>query len=101
MLVNRIQYWNSANPDWNNVEVTQFSYTDYTAGTGYHSGYNANAHPGGDRTCLSYEWRTTRTSNPDGSWETKFEGKLRFTGGTGQVQWIIERDSYLAMASAA
>ena len=35
MLVNRIQFWNSANPDWNNVEVTQFSYTDYTAGTGY------------------------------------------------------------------
>src|SRR5207247_569697 len=32
MLVNRIQFWNSANPDWNNVEVTQFSYTDYTAG---------------------------------------------------------------------
>src|SRR5437867_1712940 len=32
MLVNRIQFWNSANLDWNNVEVTQFSYTDYTAG---------------------------------------------------------------------
>src|SRR2546428_10477979 len=49
-LVNRIQFWNSPNPDWNNVEVTQFSYTEYTAGTGYYSGYNNNAHPRGVRT---------------------------------------------------
>ena len=100
MLVNRIQFWNSANPDWNNVEVTQFSYTDYTAGTGYHSGYNVNVHPGGDRTFLSYEGRTTRTTNPDGSWEAKFEGKLRFTGGTGKFQGITGQGSYLGKASA-
>ena len=49
-LFNRLQFWNSADPDWRNVEVTQFSYTDYTAGTGYHSGYNVNGKfyvPGG------------------------------------------------------
>ena len=56
-LVNRLQSWTSADADWNNVAVTQFVYTDYTAGTGYHRGYNANVHPGGagDRTFISYE----------------------------------------------
>jgi len=83
-LFNRLQFWNSADPDWNNVAVTQFVYSDYTAGNGYHRGHNANVHPSGDRTFISYEGQTTRTMSPDGSWEAKFEGKMRFTGGTGK-----------------
>lgn len=100
-LVNRLQSWNSADPDWNNVAVTQFVYTDYTAGTGYHRGHNANVHPGGDRTFLSYEGQTTRTTNPDGSWDAKFEGKLRFTEGTGKFQGIAGEGTYIGKASAA
>src|SRR5713226_7117148 len=53
-LFNRLQTWNSADPDWNNVAVTQFVYSDYTAGAGYHRGHNANVHPSGDRTFISY-----------------------------------------------
>ena len=74
-LVTRLQSAHSAHSDWNNVALTQFVYTDYIDGTGYHRGHNADVHPGGDRTSTSYEGQTTRTANPDGSWESKFEGK--------------------------
>src|SRR3989442_8767271 len=79
MLVNRVQTWTSSDPAWNNLNVTQFVFSDYVAGTGYHRGHNGNVHPGGDRTFLTYEGRTTRTTNSDGSWESKFEGTMRFT----------------------
>src|SRR5262245_23346477 len=36
MLINRVQTWNSTDPEWNNVEVTQFVFSDYIAGSGYH-----------------------------------------------------------------
>jgi hypothetical protein len=100
-LVNRVQTWNSADPDWNNVAVTQFVFADYIGGTGYHRGYNVNVHPGGDRTFLSYEGRTTRTTNPDGSWEAKFEGTMRFTGGTGRFQGITGDGAYVGKGSAS
>ena len=101
MLVNRIQTWTSTDPDWNNVESNQFVYSDYTAGSGSHRGYNVNLHPGGDRTFTSYEGLTTRRTNADGSWEAKFEGKLRFTGGTGTFQGITGTGSYIGKASAS
>jgi len=100
-LFNRLQFWNSADPDWNNVAVTQFVYSDYTAGNGYHRGHNANIHPNGDRTFISYEGQTTRTMSPDGSWEAKFEGKMRFTGGTGKFQGITGQGTYIGKASSA
>jgi hypothetical protein len=81
MLVNRIQTWTSTDPDWNNVESNQFVYSDYTAGA-------------------SYEGLTTRRTNAEGSWEAKFEGKLRFTGGTGTFQGITGTGAYIGKASA-
>jgi hypothetical protein len=99
-LVNRVQTWNSADPDWNNVEVTQFVFADYVAGTGYPRGYWVNVHPGGDKTFLSYEGRTTRTANPDGSWESKFEGAMRFTGGTGKFQGITGEGRYVGKGAS-
>jgi hypothetical protein len=56
--------------------------------------------PSGDRTFTSYEGLTTRRTNADGSWEAKFEGKLRFTGGTGTFQGITGTGSYIGKASA-
>jgi len=100
-LVTRLQSWNSADPDWNNVEVTNFVFSDFTAGTGYHRGYNANVHPGGHRTFLGFEGRSNRTTNPDGSWESKFEGKLWFTGGTGKFQGVTGEGSYIGKSGAA
>jgi hypothetical protein len=99
-LVSRAQTWNSSDPDWNNVAVTQFVFSDYIAGQGSHRGHNVNVHPSGDRTFISYEGQTTRTSKPDGSWEAKFEGKMRFTGGTGKFQGITGNGAYIGMASA-
>jgi len=101
VLVTRLQSWNSADPDWNNVQVTNFFFSDYTAGTGAHRGYNANVHPGGHRTFFGFEGKTTRTTNPDGSWEAKFEGKLWFTGGTGKFQGITGEGAYIGKAAAA
>jgi hypothetical protein len=100
MLINRTQTWSSSDADWNNVGVTQFVFSDYIAGTGFHRGHNVNVHPGGDRTFIAYEGQTTRTSKPDGSWESKFEGKLRFTGGTGKFQGITGNGTYIGRASA-
>jgi hypothetical protein len=100
MLTNRVQTWNSTDPEWNNVEVTQFVFTDYIAGSGYHRGHNTNLHPGGDRTFISYEGQTMRTTNADGSWASKFEGTFRFTGGTGKFQGISGQGTYIGKASA-
>jgi hypothetical protein len=100
MLINRTQTWTSTDPAWNNVDVTQFVFSDYVAGTGYHRGHNVNVHPGGDRTFVSYEGRTTRTTNSDGSWESKFEGTMRFTGGTGTFQGVKGEGTYVGKASA-
>jgi hypothetical protein len=100
MLVNRVQTWTSSDPAWNNLNVTQFVFSDYVAGTGYHRGHNGNVHPGGDRTFLTYEGRTTRTTNSDGSWESKFEGTMRFTGGTGKFEGIKGEGRYVGKASA-
>ena len=83
VLVTRLQSWNSADPDWNNVQVTNFVFSDYTAGTGAHRGYNANVHPGGHRTFFG------------------FEGKLWFTGGTGKFQGITGEGAYIGKAAAA
>src|SRR5437773_8234194 len=58
VLVTRLQSWDSADPDWNNVQVTNFVFSDYTAGTGAHRGYNANVHPGGHRTFFGFEGKT-------------------------------------------
>lgn len=100
-LVNRTQTWSSSDADWNNVTVTQFAFGDYVEGNGFHRGYNVNVHPGGDKTFLTYEGQTTRTAKPDGSWEARFEGKLRLTGGTGKFQGIKGNGTYLGKASAA
>jgi hypothetical protein len=99
-LVNRLQTWNSSDPDWNDVQVTQFVFSDYVGGSGYHRGHNVNMHPGGDRTFLSYEGQTTRNTNPDGSWEARFEGKFRLTGGTGKFRGITGEGTYLGKGSA-
>jgi hypothetical protein len=99
-LVNRPQTWNSSDADWNNVAVNQFAFANYVEGNGFHYGYNVNVHPGGDKTFITYEGQTTRTAKPDGSWEAKFEGKLRLTGGTGKFKGIKGDGTYIGKASA-
>ena len=90
-LVTRLQSWNSADPDWNNVQVTNFVFSDYTAGTGAHRGYNANVHPGGHRTFFGFEGKTTRTTNPDGSWESKSRGSRGSQGVPGNFRGLQEK----------
>ena len=85
---------NSADPDFNNIQVNEVSATDYTAGTGTMRGYRVSTHPGGDKTFMAFEGMTKTVMKPGGPPETTFEGKWWYTGGTGKFKGITGDGTY-------
>ena len=84
----------SSDPDFNNVQVTAIGFSDYVAGNGNHWGHRVITHPNGDKTSMSYEGTTKTMMKSDGPPETTFEGKWRYTGGTGKFKGIIGGGTY-------
>jgi hypothetical protein len=100
-LTSRRDVWQSADPDWNNVQMHLVSYSDYTAGTGAHRGNVVRVHPNGDKTFHAYEGMTKTVPKPEGSPEVTFEGRLWFTGGTGKFTGITGGGTYKGQVTKA
>ncbi len=100
-LTSRRDVWQSADPDWNNVQTHHVVYTDYTAGTGAHRGNIVAVRPSGDKTFSAFEGMTKTVTKPDGSPEATFEGKLWLTGGTGKFTGITGGGTYKGQLTKA
>lgn len=85
---------NSSDPDFNDVEVHEVTFSDCVAGTGTHRGYDVNIHPGGDKTFTRHEGVTRTVAMPSEAPQTTFEGTWWCTGGTGKFAGITGRGTY-------
>ena len=99
-LINLRAVDNSADPDFNNVQVNEILVSDYTAGTGRDWGHRAGTHPDGDKMYMSFEGTAKTVIKPDGSPDTTFEGKWWYTGGTGKFKGITGDGTYKGKATA-
>jgi hypothetical protein len=81
-------------PLFDTGQATVVAVTDYVAGSGPHRGYFAISHPNGDKTFTSYEGTATATPEPSGPPKVTFEGKWRYTGGTGKFEGITGGRTY-------
>jgi hypothetical protein len=59
---------------------------DYVEGNGRHYGKFIVVHKDGSQAYGEYEGTTKTVSNADGSWVATWEGKHRFTGGSGKLK---------------
>jgi hypothetical protein len=100
-LTSRRDVWQSADPDWNNVQTHHVVYTDHTAGTGAHRGNIVGVRPSGDKTFSAFEGTMKTVTKPDGSPEVTFEGKIWATGGTGKFTGITGGGTYKGQLTKA
>lgn len=89
----------STNPDFNNVEVTNFGQADSIKGTGTHNGYSFHYHKNGEKVFMKWEGTHQTLFKEDKSWETISEGTITFIGGTGKFSNITGGGTYTCKAS--
>ena len=90
----------STNPDFNDMEVINYSQSDSIAGTGTHRGYSFYYHKKGDKAFTKWESTHKTKIKEDKSWETNIEGKIEFVGGTGMFENIKGGGTYNCSATA-
>ena len=90
----------STNPDFNDMEVINYSQSDSIAGTGTHRGYSFYYHKKGDKAFTKWEGTHKTSIKEDKSWETIIEGKIEFIGGTGMFENIEGGGTYNCSATA-
>lgn len=90
----RIDSQKSANPDFNGVEQLVFGQIDHVYGTGDHRGHSINLHRNGDRSHTRWSGTHKTVAIDGGSWETSFDGKYEFAGGTGKFATIKGGGTY-------
>ncbi len=91
----------SSDPNFNNVQVAEITFSDCVAGTGTHRGYDVNIHPGGDKTFTRHEGVTKRVATLSEAPQTIFEGQWFCTGGTGRFMGITGHGTYRGQATPA
>lgn len=92
-----IKYSNSdfkARSEW---ALTQFDYID---GTGKQRGIFIDTHEDGSQTYGTFEGSQRTITQADGTWESVWEGKYRYTGGTGEYKGIRGEGEYRGRASS-
>jgi hypothetical protein len=77
----------SADPDFN-FECTLYEQADAVAGTGSHRGHSNCGDKSGNRAFFTYEGVHKTVALEGGRWEVPFEGKFRWTGGTGKFKTL-------------
>jgi hypothetical protein len=87
-LINNIQLYSSADPDWNKAKVFSiYYYINPTRDGDPYNGLLAITHHNGDQTFVKYDGSWKWALPKDGySWIS--ESKGRFTGGTGKFEGI-------------
>jgi len=92
----RIDGQTSANPDFNGIDQLVYAQLDHVHGTGDHRGHSVNLHRNGDRTYMRWSGTHKTAAVDGGGWETNFDGKYEFTGGTGKFATIKGGGTYRA-----
>jgi len=96
----RIDMQESPNPDFVG-QVIAHHVSDYTAGTGRHWGYRVITHSSGDKAIMAIEGMTKTVAKPKAFPDISFEGKWRYTGGTGRFKGITGRGTYTGKVTKA
>jgi hypothetical protein len=78
----------SSDPDFNGIKTRNQSQVDSIAGKGTFKEYLVYFHKSGDESYVKYEGTFTTNAKEGGAWETPYEGKSEFTGGTGKFKNI-------------
>ena len=84
----------SPDADFNGFKTTNYGQSDDVAGTGTHRGYSAWPLKNGDTVYVKYEGTHRTIMKDGGAWETPFEGKFEFVGGTGKYKAIKGASTY-------
>ena len=95
----RIDTHKHSDPDFGSAEEWIYMHSDSVAGTGTHRGHSVTNYENGDKSYQKWEG-THKTTVKDGAWETKFEGKSQFTGGTGKFKNIKGGGAYKGTMTA-
>lgn len=83
-----------AKSEWS---LTQFDYID---GTGKQRGSFIDTHEDGSQTFGTFEGVQRTSAGADGEWESIWEGKYRYTGGTGRYKAIRGEGTYTGRATS-
>lgn len=90
----RVDAQTSPNPDFNGIDQLVYGQVDHINGTGDHRGHSVNIHKNGDRTWMRWSGTHKTVATETGSWETEYDGKYEFTGGTGKFASIKGGGTY-------
>jgi hypothetical protein len=91
----------SSNPDFNGLDIMNYSQADSIAGNGSHRGYSFYYHKNGDKSFLKWEGIHKASQKEDESWETNAEGYIEFVGGTGMYNNIKGGGNYTCLFTAS
>jgi hypothetical protein len=83
-----VRNYNVSTPDYDVKETWVYEQLDTVAGTGSDRGPNIDVLKNGDKAFYFCEPAIKTITKEDKSWETTWEGKCRFTGGTGKLKNI-------------
>jgi hypothetical protein len=88
-------------PDWDVAEeVVAYEQSDSVAGSGSHRSYAVNRLKNGEERYEKAEGTHKTTVKAGGAWETTFEGKFEWIGGTGKYKNIKGGGTYKGRATA-
>lgn len=83
-----VRNYNVSNPDYDVKETWVYEQSDTITGTGSAKGPNIDILKNGDKAYYICEAALKTITKEDKSWETAWEGKCQFTGGTGKIKSI-------------
>ncbi len=94
-----IRNYNVSAPGYEVKETWVYEQTDLVAGTGHGKYPNVDVLKNGDKAFFLCEGPSKTVTKDDKSWETTWEGKCRFTGGTGTLKNIKGSLTYKGKAT--
>lgn len=90
----------TSHPSFRVKEEWIFNHFDYADGSGMQRGTWVDMHEDGSATYGVYDGTQKTVVAADGSWEATWEGKYRYTGGTGKFKNIKGTGTYKGRASS-
>ena len=87
-------YTASSDPDWKDAEQMVYAQDDQIAGSGTHKGTYVIFHKDGDKSYGTFAVTHKTTVKEGGAWESTYEGKYQYTGGTGKFKNIKGSGTY-------
>lgn len=89
-----------SNPDFKVTHEWAFVHTDSIDGSGKITAYFVDFHEDGSQTYGTGEGTVKTTAEPDGSWESNWEGTYKYLGGTGKYENIKGDGRFKGRASS-